>query len=112
MRYLIILLCLLLPACATKQSHERPVDYVTVIANLPDCKRPEKIKLEHIDNSLHIGSVKNTNSIDEVILTLYLYNKQLEETLKCYEKRRYLLESPSINDTIENAKTSKTSDKE
>ena len=83
----IIILCLFLPACATKSTHERPIDYVTVIANLPDCKRPEKVKIAEIDNSQHIGSVDNTIDLDEVIVSLYLYNQQLESTIDCYQQR-------------------------
>ena len=102
MRYVLLFLCCLIAACSSKYAHERPVDYVTVIANLPDCPRPEKVKLEHINSEEHIGSIDNTNIIDEVIITLHNYNKQLEEALNCYEKRRSILESPSVDDTMKN----------
>ena len=103
-------MCLFLPSCASKSSHERPVDYVTVIANLPDCKRPDKIKIAEIDSEQHIGSVDNTIDLDEVIVSLYLYNQQLESTLDCFEKRRTMLESNTVKDSI--SQTSKEEKKE
>lgn len=84
--FFLILLSLTLSACAKKV--EPQIQYVTKLAELPDCPRPEKLKLEKLNIEQHLGSTINVNAIDEIIISLITYNTQLEATIDCYEKRK------------------------
>ena len=89
----LLILLLLIPACAKKRIQD-PVQYVTKLADLPDCPRPDKLQLEKLDVAQHLGSTSNVNQLDEIILSLITYNNQLEATIDCYEKRKSVESQP------------------
>lgn len=81
----ILFFIFILTSCAKK---EVQVQYVTKLADLPDCPRPERTKLEELNVAQHLGSTSNVNSIDENMISLITYITRLEATIDCYEKRK------------------------